>query len=247
MQKKNRLPDTSASSNWQENLKKQERANGLKKIGIWAGIIAICIVGFAGLVYFVNKSTGSVSVAGREEPNLPKVSGSDIIVGNPEAKETIIEYGDMQCPACAAYNPIVNQVLATYKDQVRLVYRFFPLPQHQNALIGAQGAYAAWKMGKFPEMKDKMFDAQAQWESLSDADAQAKFIGFAKEIGLDQDKFKSLMNSQEAKDFVQHDKNEANTLGLNSTPTFFLGNKLITPNGFDSFKSLIDSDLKATK
>lgn len=244
MQKKKTLPDTSASSSWQENIKKQQRSDGMKKYIIWAGIIAVCVVALGGLIYFANKSTGAASVAGQVESNLPKVTSDDIIVGNPKASETITEYGDMQCPACAQYNPLVNQVLDSYKGKVRLVFRFFPLPQHQNAWVSAEAAYAAWKLGKFPEMKDKLFDSQADWESIPNADAQSKFIGFAKSLGLDQTKFKTLMDSQAAKAFVQNDDNEATSLALNSTPTFFLGNKLIVPQSLTDFKTLIDADLK---
>lgn len=244
MQKKNKLPDTSASSSWQENVKKQQVNQSFKKYIIWTGIIAVCVVALVGLVYFANKSTGGASVAGQVEPNLPKVTSEDIIVGNAKASETIVEYADVQCPACAAYNPVVNQVLDNYNGKVRLVYRFFPLPQHQNAVIGAQSAYAAWKLGKFAQMKDKLYDTQADWGELPNDQAQAKFLEYAKSLGMDQNKFKNLMGSQAAKDFVQSDNQEASSLGLNSTPTFFLQGRLIVPQGLSDFKTLIDADLK---
>jgi protein-disulfide isomerase len=245
MQKK-KLPDTSSSSAWQENIKKQDRSDKAKKYGIWGIIIAVCVVGFAGLAYLTNKTTTSPSIAGKEETNLRKVDDSDIIVGNPKAKITLMEYGDMQCPACAAYNPLVNQVLDDYKGEVRLVYRFFPLTTvHKHAYLSAQAAYAAWKMDKFDDMKNKLFDKQGDWEALSDPDAQNAFVDYAREVGLDQDKFKELMLSKEAKEYVSRSEKEAIGLGLNSTPTFFLGNVFIAPKNLSDFKSLIDQKLSS--
>lgn len=244
MQKKN-LPDTSASSNWAENVKKQQKDQSAKKYIVWAGIIAVCVLAFVGLVYFANKSGASAITAGQPVPNLPKVSSSDIIEGNKNAPVTLYEYADLQCPACAAYNPLVNQVLNNYKGKVRVVFRFFPLiGTHSHAALGTQAAYAGFKMGKFKELKDMMFDKQPEWSDLSDSQAQDKFVSYAKSLGLSGDKFRQTMDSTQAQSVAQKSYNDATKLGLRSTPTFFLDGKSISPGGYNDFQSLIDQELK---
>lgn len=231
----------SGHSNWQENIDKEKRKNLIQKLVIWGGIGLITI---AGIALLVKMSGGGNSQTTEVATNLPKISASDIIVGEKTAKVNIIEYSDFQCPACAAYNPIVNQLLSTYPGKVNLVYRFFPLTSiHKNSIVSGQAAYAAWKLGKFEEMKDELFNNQKDWENLSEDKAKEAFIEYAKSIKLDVDQFTKIMNSDEAKGAVLAGEKGALGLGLGGTPTFFLGNKQIKPTNYDDFKRLIDDAL----
>lgn len=241
MQKKN-YSEEHESSNWEKVLKKQQRSEMLKKIAIWGAIVIVCVAGLGTLVKFADKSTSNNSIP-QEVANLPAPKSTDIIVGDENAKVIITEYADLQCPACASVNPLTNQVLDEYKGKVKLVYRFFPLRGiHKNALISGQAAYGAWRLGKFSEMKDLLYENQPSWENLNDP--RETFIEYAKEIGLDSGKFQTLMNSDEAKNAVLEGEKEALGLGLNSTPTFFIGNRKFSPRGLEDFKQLIDEELK---
>jgi len=240
MQKK-ATPEPASNSNWESNLKKQARAEMMKKIAIWAGIIIACVAGLAILVKLAGNSGPSAEPVVKE--NLRAISNDEIVMGDPKAKIEIIEYADFQCPSCAAYNPTVKQILAEYDGQVKIAHRHFPLRNiHKNAVISGRAAYAAWKLGKFEEMKDLLYDNQSDWENQGDP--KEIFIGYAKKIDLDEVKFAELMNSREAEDSVLKDETEAIALGLNSTPTFFLGKKQIQPRTFADFKQLIDEELK---
>lgn len=233
------------SSNWEQGLKKQQRTELFKKIALWSGIVAVCVTGLAALVIYADKSTPSTNVA-VENPNLPKVSEKDIILGDKEAKLTITEYADFQCPACASYNQVTNRLLEEYKGKAKLVYRFFPLRSaHKNALISGQAGYAAYKLGKFSEMKDLLYDHQADWESL--ADPREVFEGYGLTIGLDVEEFRKEMNSDVAKNAVLDGEKEAIGLGLSSTPSFFVGNKQFQPEGYEGFKKVIDEELGKQK
>ena len=173
----------------------------LKKILIWGVIALASVAGLGGLVYLVDKS-GSTNPAPVEVANFPQVKENDIIVGDPKAKVTITEYSDFQCPACASYNPALNSILDEYKGKVKLVYRFFPLRGiHKNGLISSQAGYAAQKLGKFSEMKDLLFENQADWENLGDP--REVFEGYATSIELDAKKFREIMDSDEAKKAVE--------------------------------------------
>ena len=242
MQKKN-YSEQHETTNWEQGLKKQERTDMFKKIAMWAGIIAVSIAGLAGLVVLADRSSGSSQKAPVESANFPKINENDIVLGDPSAKVTFTEYADFQCPACASYNPVTNRLLEEYKGKAKLVYRFFPLKSiHKNALISGQAAYGAWKLGKFSEMKDMLYDNQKDWENLGDP--REIFEGYASTIGLDIEKFTTIMNSDGAKNAVEAGEKEAIGLGLNSTPTFFIGNKRFSPQGFEDFKKLIEEEIE---
>ena len=133
---------------YQEVLKKQKMNDMLKKFGIWGGAAAILIASVWGL--FVLSTTTPSATTGVE---APAISNNDITIGSSSAQVSLVEYSDFQCPACAAYHPIVNQLLAEFEGKLKLAYRFFPLSQtHKNAMISAQAGYAAFKQNKFEDM-----------------------------------------------------------------------------------------------
>lgn len=242
MQKKKNVPEASKSYEWENSLKSEEKKQLYKKIVVWAGIAAASFLGLAGLVVLADK-TGTNNSTPVENANLPAPKSTDIQVGNPKAKVVITEYADFQCPACASYNPVVNQILTEYDGKVKVIYRFFPLRGiHKNAVISGQAAYATWKMGKFSEMKDLLYDNQPSWENLGNP--KEIFTGYAQDLGLKTDEFTKIMNSDEAKNAVLAGEAEALGLGLNSTPSFFIGKKSFSPQGLESFKAIIDEELK---
>jgi protein-disulfide isomerase len=224
---------------WQKKAKIDQRNQQIKKYSIWAGAIAVIGLVILGLVMLVNSPAPSSS----EKANVAPITSRDITNGESKAKVTLIEYADFQCPACAAYHPIVNQVLEQFKGKIFYAYRIFPLTNiHKNAIISAQAAYAAKKQGKFFEMSDMLFNKQKEWESLQDP--TETFTGYAKVLKLDSDKFKNDMSSSEAKKYVSDSEQEALSEGINSTPTFILnGNKITNPQNYDAFKKLIENEL----
>ncbi|OGH26560.1 MAG: hypothetical protein A2186_02325 [Candidatus Levybacteria bacterium RIFOXYA1_FULL_41_10] len=175
--------------------------------------------------------------------NFPSVSADDITYGSTSAKVTLVEYSDFQCPACAAYYPTVKKIKEAYKYKIVFVYRNFPLRQnHKNAEISARAGYAAHKQGKFWEMHDMLFENQGSWSGLNDP--KDTFIEYAQKLGLDLEKFKTDINSSESKDFVTSQERQALSLGVNSTPTFFLNAKLLRVNAnYEEFKKVIDEEL----
>lgn len=222
---------------WEEKLQKEKRNNMLKKVGIWAGAVTIFSLIIWGLILATNKPISQTS-----SNNLPSLRESDITIGKPSAKVVLTEYADFQCPACANQHPIVKQVLSEYKDKILYIYRNFPLPQHQNAESAAYAAYAAHKQGKFAEMEDLLYENQSLWSE--EQNAQDVFRQYAEKIGLDMTKYDQDVSSSETKEFIENQKLEAQTLGINSTPTFFINKEqLQNIQGFDSFKQAIEDAL----
>lgn len=223
---------------WQEKALKEEKQAKIKKYSIWAGAALLIILVIAGLIWLVN----SPSTSSTDSIKVAPVSKRDFTNGDIKAKVTLIEYSDFQCPACAAYYPVVKQLLAEEKDKIYYIYRMFPLTNiHPNSHISAQAAYAAHKQGKFFEMMDILFTKQNDWAPLQDP--RPTFIDYAKTLKLDIAKFTTDMNSDEAKKFVNDSENEANNEGINATPTFIVnGVKITNPSSYDDFKKLIETE-----
>lgn len=162
-------------------------------------------------------------------PTLTEVTEFDHVKGDMATSTggmIIVEYSDFQCPACAARYPIVKQFLAS-STNVKFVYRHFPLSQHFNAKKAAIAAEAAGLQGKFWEMHDKLFDNQNDWSPV--VNPTAKFIGYAKEIGLDTVKFESDLASGDLRLKVDKDLESGEQSKVDSTPTFFVQGVKIGP------------------
>lgn len=214
----------------------------MKQIGIWLGITIIFLAGIWGLIALVNNNNSS-DVLSSQITNLPPVSKDDIVAGDPQkAKTTLIEYADFQCPACANYSPIVRQLEKDFGDKLLIVYRFFPLPQHKNAMISAQAGYAAGKQNKFWEMSDLLYENQSTWADSSSA--QDIFTSYAKKLGLNISQFATDLNSETGKRMINDQKNAGASVGINSTPTFFINSKKIAnPRSYEAFKQLIQDEI----
>ena len=220
-------------------------------------VITIVIVTFLILVggFMVFSKTASTSsnpngstAVSKDNQKLLEVASDDWIKGNKDASVTLVEYMDFECEACGAYYPLINQLEEEFKNEVRFVNRYFPLPGHKNGLLSALAVEAAGKQGKYWEMHDILFENQKTWGEKQSPDPTI-FEGYAKQIKLNIDKFKKDVVSQEIKDRVNRDKNAGVKLGVSGTPTFFLnGEKIPNPKSLEDFRSFIQAAvIKAAK
>ncbi|MBI4973233.1 thioredoxin domain-containing protein [Candidatus Roizmanbacteria bacterium] len=160
------------------------------------------------------------------------LSASDHVKWSPDKKHVLVEYSDLQCPACKAYHDIMSTFEASgspnlaIPKQITLVFRHFPLYQiHENALEMAYGAEAASRQGKFFEMANVLFSDQDNLAKTKDP--KGFLAGKAKAIGLNVDQFKNDEESANVKNKVNADLSGGERAGINGTPTFFLdGQKL---------------------
>jgi len=160
--------------------------------------------------------------------------------GGPEsAKVTVVEFSDFQCPFCSRVTPTLNQIEEAYGKDVRIVFKHLPLRMHTKAPAAHAAAEAAHRQGKFWEMHDKIFANQREL-------TQAKYVEYATELDLDVEKFKKDSASAEVKKKVDSDAKEAAALGVTGTPGFFINGLFLSgARPFDSFKTVIDKELKA--
>lgn len=137
------------------------------------------------------------------------------VLGNPDAPVTIVEFGDLECPYCAAAAPVLRQVVEASAGQVRLVFRHFPLFEiHPHALSAALAVEAAAAQGRFWEMQAALFEHQDQLGEAGLADR-------AEELGLDGASVVGDAAQQHAAP-VQRDYADALAAGVQGTPTLFV-------------------------
>ncbi len=164
-------------------------------------------------------------VAQTEEQQEASRRGGLHARGNPKSPVTIEEFGDFQCPPCGALSDPLNKVVDDYKGKVRLVFREFPLINHQFARPAAYAAEAAGFQGKFWEMHDLLYKTQVVWTKA--ADPAPLFSNYAKMLGLDQDRFEQDWAGKEVNARVVADQKRAAELGVSLTPTVFVNGKSI--------------------
>ena len=211
-------------------------------------LLAIILILTVGAIVLVFTYGGSTSPAPKETI-APDITSADWTTGKKDAKVSVIEYGDFQCPACGAYHPFVKKLIADYGDRVLFVFRNFPLYQnHKNAGISAQAAGAAGLQGKYWEMLDKLYDNQADWSLVpTNSVAEKYFDKYAGEIGIDIGKFNRDINSDQVKNKIKEDLDGGLGAQVDHTPTFFINLKQIpNPQSDADFKSIIENALKSS-
>jgi protein-disulfide isomerase len=168
--------------------------------------------------------------------------------GPADAKVTIVEYSDFQCPFCSrGYQTLENQVLKEYDGKVKFIYKNFPLPFHpwaEPAAVAAECALqqkpdAFWKLYKF------FFENQ---KDITPQNVKDKSIEALKDEGLDTAKLGDCIDNKKTLDLVKADQAEGSSVGVNGTPAFLINGRLISgAQPFENFKAVIDDELARAK
>jgi protein-disulfide isomerase len=171
------------------------------------------------------------------EPPLQSISlDDDPVRGEATAAVTIVEFTDFQCPACAAMQPVLEEVLKSYGSKVRLVVRDFPLQQHANARKAAEAANAANAQGKFFEYAALLFKRQ----NALDVPSLKKY---ASELGLDRARFDAELDSGKYAPEVKHDIDDGEMYGVESTPAIFVNGITLKDLSAEALRAAIDRAL----
>lgn len=172
-----------------------------------------------------------------EDPVQIPVAGAPVR-GPGDARITLVEFSDFQCPFCIAATPQLEAVLKAYPSQVKLVFKQFPLDSHAQAPLAAAASLAAQKQGKFWPMYDGLF---AQKGNLS----RRAILALATADGLDVKRFQTDLDSSEIKRAVEHDMDDGEHIGVDSTPTLFMnGQRYNGPITLAALKPVLDGELK---
>lgn len=159
--------------------------------------------------------------------------------GAADAKVTIVEYSDFQCPFCSKAAATVAEIEKKYGNKVKVAFKNYPLPFHSQAKIAANAALCANDQGSkfFWKMHDAMFADQAKLD-------KDNLIASAKKIGLKEAEFTNCLEAEKHKNAIENDVAEGQKLGLKSTPTFFVNGKLVSgAQPIEIFSEVIDEEL----
>ena len=180
-----------------------------------------------------------------QPPTAPQVTipynANDPVKGPANARVTIVEYTDFQCPFCKRSQDALHQVLAAYPNDVKLVAKAYPLPFHNRARPTAEAAFCAQDQGKYWEFRDKAFASNPK---LEDADLMA----VAKDVGLNMKKFEKCYQAHTYASRIDADIASGQDLGVQGTPHFFVGNQVISgAQPYEAFKAAVDKQLASAK
>lgn len=159
--------------------------------------------------------------------------------GQEQAPVTIIEFSDLQCPFCARVTPTLQELMKQYPDQVRWVFKSFPLGFHADSPLAHAAALAAQRQGKFWEMHDLIFANQRNLK-------RDNLLVEARSLNLDMDRFTVDLDSADVKQQLEADKKEGEGLGVNGTPAFFINGKSFSgAMPIEQFQAAINNALLA--
>ena len=178
------------------------------------------------------------------------VTDADHIRGNKNAKVTLLEYSDFECPFCQRFHPVTQELLKTYGDKIRLVYRHFPLSFHQNAQKEAEASECIAELGgqdAFWKYTDAIFERTT---ANGTGFALEKLGPLAAELGVNQTEFQTCLDSGKYEKLVKDQIADGTAAGVNGTPSSFIINSkgesqlIVGAQPIDAFKTAIDSALK---
>jgi len=200
-------------------------------------------------------STSQASPSGSRAPAPQSVANKGVpgaepahVIGPPSAPVHLEEFGDFECPPCGAFHPILEQIHKEFGDRLRITFREFPLvPTHQHALVAASAAEAAGMQGMFWEMHDLLYEHQKDWKTAFDV--RPIFEGYAKQIGIDVERYKRDVAGNAVEQRIFSDQNRGHSLGVKGTPTVFLNGREVPFESLpaENLRVLIQKELASNK
>ena len=172
-----------------------------------------------------------------DDPVSIRTEGSPVL-GPADARITIVEFSDFQCPYCAQAVGKIQAVMKVFPTQVKLIFKQFPLDEHSQAALAAAAALAAHQQGKFWQLHDLMF---ANRNTLS----RQKILSLASGLGIDMIRFTRDMDAPETKKAVDRDEHEGELAGVGGTPTFFIdGQRYNGSLELNAIRPILEAELK---
>lgn len=163
------------------------------------------------------------------------------VKGPADARITLVEFSDFECPFCSAAVKQVDAIMAAYPKDVKLIYKQFPLSMHPHAELAAEASLAAREQGKFWEMYELLFKNYRQLSRNS-------IMAMAKQLGLEMNKFQSEIDSGKYKKEIEKDMADGDAAGVYGTPAFYINGKQY--NGeltLAALKPIFAAELKGEK
>jgi protein-disulfide isomerase len=214
---------------------------GMKRFYLVFG--AMAVIGLGALAYLTSRPQ-AVSIPANVTVQPSDTSGfRGYLKGSPDAPVEITEFADYQCPFCQTFAtlqmPTIEERLIK-TGRLRWRYRDFPLQQHPFARLAAHSAACADEQGKYWEQHNRIYEGQADWAAARDAGPV--FRRYAQAGGLDLGRYDACMKAGKYAGRIQASLNEGLQVGVNSTPTLLVGDRLYRGRfDSDAITKLVDS------
>jgi protein-disulfide isomerase len=169
------------------------------------------------------------------------------IRGSAKAPVALEEFGDFECMPCSRLFPILKKAKEDYGTRLSVMFREYPLPRHAHALEAARAAEAAGLQGRFWEMHDSLYENRLVWVDATDT--RKALVSCASKLGLDVERFKKDMDSEEVAKRIAADRERLRSLGLDKTPCIFINGDPLTarPITTEALHAAIDAALERSK
>lgn len=162
------------------------------------------------------------------------------IKGNPAAKVFIVEFSDFECPYCSKIRPALKEVLDAFPNDLKIIFKHFPLNIHANAQPAAEAAECAADQGQFWPYHDYLFDHVGEWHNVKNTNQ--KFTEYAGHLGLEKISFQECVETHAKKSIVDANTAEARHFFVSGTPTCLLnGRKVLTSHKPEDIKKLVQA------
>lgn len=200
----------------------------------WLIFAVVCVALIAGVVWLSQGNKVNVDDVDLNTIQSASERNGNIgehILGKPDAKVKIIEYGDFQCPGCKQAAPVVKEIQKKYPNDVAIIFRNFPLVTiHPNARAAAAAAEAValQNKDKYWEIFTILYENQTTWSSLSAADRSETFASYVTQLGLDRDRFLTDVSSKDIARKIDFDAALGRKANVTGTPTFFVNGEEVT-------------------
>lgn len=222
--------------------RKHRGRNGL----VWGGVVLAVAAALVVTFYLATPGTGPIALPSvpEDQPPFPaEVDRFGVQLGEPDAPVVVREFADYQCPACARFSGVLDQLKSDYIDtgKVRLVFFEMPLAQHSNAMPAAVAARCAGEQDAYWGMHDALFTNQAAWSASSDP--LALFAGYASELKLHEGRFQRCISTEQTRSAVEDSLAVAKQLRVASTPTVIVDNIPLTRSNWEQLSGVIEQQL----
>src|SRR5258708_8024951 len=207
-------------------------------------VLVVAVVG--GYALYTMQETPQpkpIGTIGAAKPTISLGASPAHVRGELNAPVVIEEFGDFQCPVCGVFYKTLKQVESEYGSKLSVIFREHPIQSlHPHALEAARAAEAAGLQNRFWEMHDLLYENQDTW--AKESDTRPLFVGYAKSLGLNVEKFTSDLDGNIASTRNLDDEKRARDLGVNATPTIFINGKPLRDRSIDTVRTAINDALK---
>lgn len=214
----------------------------MKQKTLFVIAVVLLLLGFivAALLYNVEREEQAGQPATANNAALVRMHSPAL--GRADAPVVIVEFLDPACETCAAFYPLVKQILAANPDKIRLVLRYAPFHKGSDQVVAA--LEASRKQGKFWQALEALLATQADWAPHHAAEV-ARIWPHLERAGLNLQQLRTDMAAPEIAGVIEQDLLDAQTLKVSKTPDFFVNGRALPSFGYEQLKTLVDEALRA--